>query len=78
MAILYRTNAQSRLLEESLLENGIPYALVGGVRFYERKEIKDCLAYLRLIANPKDKISYKRAEKLGKRKLAKFYIFLII
>ena len=76
MAILYRTNAQSRLLEESLLENGIPYALVGGVRFYERKEIKDCLAYLRLIANPKDKISYKRAEKLGKRKLAKFKEFV--
>jgi len=76
LAVLYRTNAQSRLLEETLLQNGIPYTLVGGVHFYERKEIKDCLAYLRLIANPKDKVSRKRAEKLGKRRFEKFKEFV--
>lgn len=71
-AILYRTNAQSRILEETLLHSSIPYVLIGGVRFYERKEIKDCLAYLRLLINPKDKISLKRIEKLGKKRLKKF------
>ncbi|MCL4440130.1 MAG: exodeoxyribonuclease V subunit gamma [Firmicutes bacterium] len=69
MAVLYRTNAQSRVLEEAFLHGGIPYSLVGGVRFYERKEIKDILAYLRLILNPEDEISRKRAEKNGKNKL---------
>src|SRR3990167_2072507 len=59
-SVLYRTNAQSRVIEEAFLREGIPYLLVGGVRFYDRKEIKDILAYLRLIANPKDKIAYKR------------------
>jgi DNA helicase-2/ATP-dependent DNA helicase PcrA len=59
-AVLYRTNAQSRVLEEELLREAIPYKLVGGTRFYDRKEVKDILAYLRLIANPKDKVSYKR------------------
>lgn len=59
-AILYRTNAQSRVIEESLLRVGIPYVLVGGVRFYERREIKDIVAYLKLISNPKDRVSYKR------------------
>jgi len=58
--ILYRTNAQSRLFEQELRDNGIPYVIVGGVRFYERKEIKDILAYLKLIANPKDELSLKR------------------
>lgn len=72
MAVLYRTNAQSRVIEEAFLHAGISYFLVGGVRFYERKEIKDCLAYLRLLANPKDTISRKRIEKLGKRRLEKF------
>lgn len=71
-AVLFRTNAQSRVLEDAFLHAGIPYVLVGGVRFYDRKEIKDCLFYLRLIVNPKDKVSYKRIEKLGKRRLAKF------
>ena len=71
-AVLYRTNAQSRVLEETLLHSSIPYVLVGGVRFYERKEIKDCLAYLRFLVNPKDKISLKRIEKLGKKRLKKF------
>src|SRR6202023_4409180 len=51
-AVLYRTNAQSRAFEDVFLRRGIPYQLVGGVRFYERREIKDVLAYLRLIANP--------------------------
>lgn len=74
-AVLYRTNAQSRVLEEAFLHAGIPYVLVGGVRFYERKEIKDCLAFLRLIANTKDKISLKRVEKLGKKRLKKFTQF---
>ncbi|PIS09297.1 ATP-dependent DNA helicase PcrA [Candidatus Beckwithbacteria bacterium CG10_big_fil_rev_8_21_14_0_10_34_10] len=71
-AVLYRTNAQSRVLEESFLHLGLPYILVGGTRFYERKEIKDCLAYLRFLLNEKDKISYKRVEKLGKRRLRLF------
>lgn len=72
IAILYRTNAQSRVLEESLIHQGIPYSLVGGVRFYDRAEIKDLICYLRLLVNPKDKISFKRAEKIGKRRLTKF------
>jgi DNA helicase-2/ATP-dependent DNA helicase PcrA len=71
-AALYRTNAQSRVLEEAFLHAGIPYILVGGTRFYERKEIKDVLAYLRIIANPKDMVSYRRIEKLGKGRLTKF------
>ncbi len=74
-AVLYRTNAQSRVLEEAFLHAGIPYILVGGTRFYERKEIKDVLAYLRVLANPKDTVSYKRIEKLGKGRLEKFLHF---
>ncbi len=70
-AILYRTNAQSRSLEEQFLKAGIPYQLVGGVSFYARKEIKDVLAYLRLLQNPKDSVSLKRAEKIGKGRLTK-------
>jgi DNA helicase-2/ATP-dependent DNA helicase PcrA len=60
IAILYRTNAQSRALEDELRKNAISYSIVGGVRFYERKEIKDILAYLKVIANPYDSISLKR------------------
>jgi len=71
-AILYRTNAQSRIIEEALIKAGIPYILVGGVKFYSRMEIKDCLSYLRFLINPKDKVSYKRLEKIGKRQLDKF------
>ncbi|VAW36504.1 ATP-dependent DNA helicase UvrD/PcrA [hydrothermal vent metagenome] len=59
-AVFYRTNAQSRLIEEFFLREGIPYVIVGGVKFYERLEIKDALAYLRLISNPKDELSLKR------------------
>jgi DNA helicase II / ATP-dependent DNA helicase PcrA len=72
IAVLYRTNAQSRVIEEALLHAGIPYTLVGGVRFYERKEIKDILAYLRLLSNPKDRVSKNRIEKIGKRRMEKF------
>ncbi len=59
-AVLYRTNAQSRSLEDALRRNGIPYTIVGGIRFYERKEIKDVLAYLRLMVNPRDEESLLR------------------
>jgi DNA helicase-2/ATP-dependent DNA helicase PcrA len=72
IAILYRTNAQSRVLEEALLHAGIPYSLVRGVRFYDRKEVKDVLSYLRLLANPKDTVSKQRVKKLGVRRLEKF------
>lgn len=71
-AVLYRTNAQSRVLEEACLQSGIPYVLVGGTRFYQRKEIKDVLSYLRVIVNPKDSVSQKRIEKIGKGRLKKF------
>ncbi len=71
-AVLYRTNAQSRALEEAFLHEGLPYVLYGGIRFYERKEIRDVLSYLRLRQNPKDSVSYKRAEKIGKSRLEKF------
>lgn len=60
LAILYRTHFQSRLIEESLIRNSIPYKIIGGIRFYERREIKDMLAYLRLIANPFDRASFFR------------------
>ena len=71
-AVLYRTNAQSRVLEETCLQSGIPYVLVGGTRFYQRKEIKDVLSYLRVIVNLKDSVSQKRIEKIGKGRLKKF------
>jgi DNA helicase-2/ATP-dependent DNA helicase PcrA len=61
IAVFYRTNAQSRVLEDALRRGRIPYAIVGGVRFYERKEIKDTLAYLRLTANPADDVAFRRA-----------------
>lgn len=66
-AILYRTNAQSRVMEEMLLKSNIPYNIVGGLKFYDRKEIKDLLAYLRLIANPDDDISLQRIINVPKR-----------
>lgn len=59
-AVLYRTNAQSRSVEEAFIHYGIPYKIVGGVRFYDRKEIKDIMAYLRLIFQPEDRISFER------------------
>ena len=66
-AVLYRTNAQSRALEEELQRGGVPYAIVGGIRFYERREIKDLLAYLRLLANPADDVSLLRIINVPKR-----------
>lgn len=73
-AVLYRTNAQSRVIEETFLQKNIPYVLIGGTRFYERKEIKDVLCYLRLLIHPDDEVSRKRAEKIGKNRLAKLLI----
>ncbi|MCD4839149.1 DNA helicase PcrA [Neobacillus sedimentimangrovi] len=67
MAILYRTNAQSRVMEEVLLKSNINYTIVGGTKFYDRKEIKDMLAYLRLISNPDDDISLIRVINVPKR-----------
>ncbi len=75
VAVLYRTNAQSRSLEESFIKNSIPYKLIGGLRFYDRKEIKDLLAYLRYLRNPKDNVSLERMTKIGKTKLKKFLEF---
>lgn len=66
-AILYRTNAQSRVLEEVFLKSNIPYRVVGGIRFYERKEIKDLLAYLRLVVNPDDDLSLRRVINVPRR-----------
>lgn len=60
MAVLYRTNAQSRNIEEHLIKNNIPYKIIGGFRFYSRKEVKDIIAYLRVIHNPKDSVSWDR------------------
>ena len=66
-AIFYRTNAQSRVFEEVFMRIGIPYKVVGGVRFYERKEIKDFLAYLRVVVNPEDEVSLRRIINTPKR-----------
>jgi DNA helicase-2/ATP-dependent DNA helicase PcrA len=76
-AILYRTNAQSRSIEEAFVHYGIPYRVVGGVRFYDRKEIKDLIAYLRLIFQPEDRVSFERIANvpgrgLGATSLQKF------
>ena len=71
IAVLYRTNAQSRVMEESMLHAGIPYTLVGGVRFYDRKEIKDIISYIKYLVNPKDSVSRKRIEKIGIRRFEK-------
>ena len=60
VAILYRTNAQSRAIEDAMMREGLPYKIVGGVRFYERKEVKDALAYMRLVINPHDDVSLRR------------------
>ena len=67
VAVFYRTNAQSRVFEETFIRTGQPYRVVGGVRFYERREIRDALAYLRLLANPADEISLRRIINVPKR-----------
>lgn len=69
IAVLYRTNAQSRVLEEAFMQAGIPYTMVGGLKFYDRKEIKDILAYLRVIYNPEDTVSLMRIINVPKRAL---------
>lgn len=76
-AVLYRTNAQSRSVEEIFIQYGIPYRIVGGVRFYDRKEIKDIMAYLRLIYQPEDVVSFERivnvpARGIGAKSLVEF------
>lgn len=67
MAVFYRTNSQSRVLEEHLVRAGIPYQIVGGARFYDRREVKDALAYLRATVNPTDEVSIKRVLNVPKR-----------
>ena len=81
-AVMYRTNAQSRALEQAFVNNGTPYILVGGVGFYKRREVKDMLAYLRLIHNPDDRVSFERiinvpARGIGKKSLAAFLDWII-
>lgn len=72
IAVLYRTNAQSRAFEEAFLKQSISYRIVGGVRFYARKEVKDLLCYLRLVLNPNETVSLERALKIGKRRYQQF------
>ena len=67
VAVFYRTNAQSRVLEDVFMRGGVPYKVFGGVKFYQRKEIKDVLAYLRLLVNPQDVVSFRRAVNTPKR-----------
>lgn len=71
LAVLYRTNAQSRVLEESFLRHDLPYKIVGGVKFYQRKEIKDLIAYLRVLENPSDFVSLKRIANTPPRGIGK-------
>jgi DNA helicase II / ATP-dependent DNA helicase PcrA len=74
VAVLYRTNAQSRVIEDALMREGIAYKIIGGVRFYERKEIKDALAYLKLIINPHDDVSLRRVINVPARGVGKSVI----
>ena len=67
IAIFYRTNGQSRVIEEQLMRSGIPYKVIGGTRFYDRREVKDALAYLKVLANPVDEVSVKRVLNVPKR-----------
>src|SRR5262249_57488771 len=69
VAVFYRTNAQSRVFEEVFIRTGLPYRVVGGVRFYERREVRDLLAYLRLVANPADEVSLRRGINVPRRGL---------
>lgn len=79
-AIFYRTNAQSRAIEDALVKGRIPYQIIGGIRFYERKEIRDFIAYLRLMATPDDRLAFERVMEsrsfgVGKASLEKLYVF---
>ncbi len=71
VAVLYRTNSQSRAIEDALMREGVGYRIIGGVRFYERKEIKDTLAYLRLLMNPHDDVSFRRVVNVPARGVGK-------
>lgn len=71
IAVLYRTNAQSRAIEDTLMKSNVGYQMVGGTKFYDRKEIKDLIAYLRLIANPDDDLSFERVVNVPKRGIGK-------
>ena len=71
VAILYRLNSQSRALEDQLMRDGTPYRIIGGVRFYERKEVKDALSYLKLIINPHDDVSFRRVVNVPPRGIGK-------
>jgi len=79
MVVLYRTNAQSRAVEEALLHHNFPYKIIGGTKFYQRKEVKDILAYARIIVNPKDSVSLKRIINVPARGIGKktFLTYLI-
>jgi len=78
MAVLYRTNAQSRSLEEALARAHVPYVMVGGTRFYDRKEIKDLVAYLRAIVSPRDEVSLRRIVNLPPRDIGKATIEAVL
>jgi DNA helicase-2/ATP-dependent DNA helicase PcrA len=67
MAVFYRTNAQSRVVEEALMRSGVPYRVIGGTKFYDRREVKDAIAYLRAVVNPSDEVSVKRVLNVPKR-----------
>ncbi|HQO09685.1 MAG TPA: 3'-5' exonuclease [Clostridiales bacterium] len=71
ICVLYRTNSQSRIIEENLRKNGLPYTVVGGLKFYERKEIKDLISYLRLAVNPDDNVSFERVVNFPPRGIGK-------
>jgi DNA helicase-2/ATP-dependent DNA helicase PcrA len=71
VAVLYRTNAQSRAIEDALMRERVPYRIIGGVRFYERKEVKDALSYLRLVINPHDDVSFRRVVNVPARGIGK-------
>ncbi|MDZ7611431.1 MAG: 3'-5' exonuclease [Candidatus Moranbacteria bacterium] len=77
-AVLYRTNAQSRAIEEAFLKKGMPYRIVGGVKFYQRKEVKDILSYLYLLYNPSDEVSFERIVNLPPRGIGKKTVEKII
>jgi DNA helicase-2/ATP-dependent DNA helicase PcrA len=70
-AVLYRTNAQSRTIEDAMMREGLPYKIIGGVRFYERREVKDALAYMRLVINPHDDVSLRRVINVPARGIGK-------
>jgi len=76
-AVLYRTNAQSRLFEEALSRHAVPYRIIGGVRFYDRREIKDIVAYLKLMVNPDDEVAWKRIVNVPPREIGKTSVELI-